>query len=396
MTDPFSEEEGNRDMAMPSSYKKAKDLADTAAQAKQADATEQLLRALKNKQQLSPSQGMAAALLATIPTIGGYLIGKSVGSPDIPEGTRFDNMSYKDFSSAYAGGGGIGGAMGAKLGGEISQGYENRIYEQQKADDDVLMELYKFKSKEADRLQQTAADLEKAGLAAQEKRDYLPIQEAAELERQKKLYKFQAENKPEDPAIEIRRQELELRKKRFEALSKGQIPSKLPVEAWRRISAAESLPTEQERLRTLYQKAAAKVPPGFTGSFYRKLLGVMPANDQQEFLATLDGVAMQLNKALDPSPAEGGRLAQKQKLIAAIENGNFTNALDSDLKASRAAALASLRPHTLASNKNQEAVDLYNQYTSEWGDILSGSEDVSDLKKLKDEAAAIRKQLGME
>jgi len=79
---------------------------------------------------MTPSQGIASALLAAIPTLGGYLIGKSVGAPKIPEGTYFKGMGYDDFSKLNsASGGNSGGLAGYAVGQENQKEYAKSILE---------------------------------------------------------------------------------------------------------------------------------------------------------------------------------------------------------------------------------------------------------------------------
>ena len=50
------------------------------------DAMGYLTQALRSQREVSATQGIAAALLAAIPTFGGYLLGNSVGQSKIPAG----------------------------------------------------------------------------------------------------------------------------------------------------------------------------------------------------------------------------------------------------------------------------------------------------------------------
>ncbi|OQB10428.1 MAG: hypothetical protein BWY21_00349 [Parcubacteria group bacterium ADurb.Bin216] len=100
-----------------------------------------LQEALKSSAEVTPTQGIAAALLAAIPTFGGYLIGKNVGSPDLPEGyfeaggTRaaigLDKLqtggAYGGLAGAQVG---LGSADSYLKGLEADQAQANKIYNQ--------------------------------------------------------------------------------------------------------------------------------------------------------------------------------------------------------------------------------------------------------------------------
>lgn len=90
----------------------------------QDNAIKYLQQSLQSVDEISPTQGIAAALLAAIPTIGGYLIGKRVGEPDIPEGTF--GMSMKDLAT-YDTGADAGVLSGAQTGEDSALGYLTNI-----------------------------------------------------------------------------------------------------------------------------------------------------------------------------------------------------------------------------------------------------------------------------
>lgn len=110
---------------------------------------------------MSPSQGIASALLAAIPTLGGYLIGKSVGAPKIPEGTYFKGMGFEDFSKINsASGGNSGGLAGYAVGQENQKEYAKSILEDPK----ILAAQAGIEAKRGESLQNDQSQLVQAGL----------------------------------------------------------------------------------------------------------------------------------------------------------------------------------------------------------------------------------------
>jgi hypothetical protein len=148
-----------------------------------------MLRESMNKQaEVSPSQGMAAALLAAIPTLGGYLIGNSVGRPNIPAGiTGFDATKYQ--TGGYA-----GGLAGAKIGMEASGGYLGALDADQAQKNDVYQKMAQIQANRAVRLGNKEDAVALSGM-----------QNQAQDARQEDSQKFQRENIGLEEASAIRR-----------------------------------------------------------------------------------------------------------------------------------------------------------------------------------------------
>jgi hypothetical protein len=133
---------------------------------------------------MTPSQGWASALLAAIPTLGGYLIGKSVGAPKIPEGTYFKDMGFDDFSKINsASGGASGGLAGLAVGQQNQKDYAQSILEDPKIlAAQAQNEMYKSKDLLND---QNALLQAQFGNEAADKRMDSEFEQRKELERLK-------------------------------------------------------------------------------------------------------------------------------------------------------------------------------------------------------------------
>ena len=145
------------------------------------NAMEKLQMALQKQADISPSQGLAAALLAAIPTLGGYMIGSAVGKPDLPDGLYAKGMSPEAFNSQFAGGGAVGGLQGAKIGQEASTDYLTALDAAQAAKSPVYEKMAAIEQKRADELGQQASQMDAAGLDLQAKESFLPLQQAKEI-----------------------------------------------------------------------------------------------------------------------------------------------------------------------------------------------------------------------
>lgn len=129
-----------------------------------------LRQSLNKSQDLTPSQGIAAAILAAVPTFGGYLIGQRVGRPTIDPslyGTKGIEDSVKGL------GGAAGGAIGAQTGAAIADDYLKGLKVDNSA---IYQKMADAESKKAERLGTEANTVTNAGLAAQNQRDLLPLQ----------------------------------------------------------------------------------------------------------------------------------------------------------------------------------------------------------------------------
>jgi hypothetical protein len=123
-------------------------------------------------------------LLAAIPTLGGYLIGKSVGAPKLPEGVYFKGMGVDEFGKiAGASGGASGGLAGMQVGLENQEKYKNSILEDPKIlAAQAQNEMYRSKDLTND---QNALIQAQLGNEAAEKRMNSEFAQRRELERLK-------------------------------------------------------------------------------------------------------------------------------------------------------------------------------------------------------------------
>jgi hypothetical protein len=150
--------------------------------AKQAVAEESAMNYLRNalnkSPEVTPQQGIAAALLASIPTLGGYMIGNAVGRVKTPEGVYFKNP---DTLNQYQTGGAAGGAMGAQLGGESSMGYLKSLEAQQAQRNKINEEMAQEESKRAYALGQEANQASMYAAKQQANKEMIPLEEASRI-----------------------------------------------------------------------------------------------------------------------------------------------------------------------------------------------------------------------
>jgi hypothetical protein len=139
-------------------------------------------------------------------------------------------------------------------------------------------------------------------------------------------------------------------------------------------AAADSLPILQERVKSLYKRAAEQIGPGFLEAYARNGIAAFPANIQNEFKSTLNSMAMEMNKAVDPTPSDAGRNAQLALLEGAVSSGSFLDLLDYKVKSARKASLLDLQPYTLGENANTQAKLIYDNYKNKWAADLAGLE----------------------
>lgn len=148
---------------VPDLYRTQIDLLKTTQEQQHKNAIEDLHKALQAQDTISPTQGLAAALLAAIPTFGGYLMGKSVGSPTIPKGVYGVNLAN------HPTGGSAGLEMGAQVGGKVSQGYLKSLDDtpEEKA---ILLKEAEWNERQSNSQQSEINQLTNAGLRSQEAR----------------------------------------------------------------------------------------------------------------------------------------------------------------------------------------------------------------------------------
>lgn len=174
-------------------------------QTKAQDNAMQLLARSLATPQISTGQKIAASLLGAIPTLGGYLIGRSIGRPDIPEGTFFKGTSPAEFSKMFSVGPGFAGAQGAEVGQKAVESYFDDINKSYTETRPVLTAMAGIESKRADDLGDKAFKLEEQQMENEEWQRRLPLQaqnqimvnEAiadATLERQKEFHDHQIAN----------------------------------------------------------------------------------------------------------------------------------------------------------------------------------------------------------
>lgn len=384
------------------------------------EAMQSLRTALNQSPEISPTQGIAAALLAAIPTFGGYMIGKSVGDPNIPEG-----VTGMDFSK-YQTGGYAGGLMGAEVGQRAAGGYLKELDADAKAANEVKLKQALVQQQRATQMRGMAGNTVSAGLAAQENRALMPLEEEQRMreiraqgnenirvnaahEAARDKYRDNEEMfLPEAQANSFGRPDLankliskgeyktvvdsaaEMRRREQQDLrAAGGIPPTPSGKVQEKLGAADNVLQTQGRIRELYDSAAAQIGPGFAQSFIRSGVAALPANIQQEFISTIDALAMELNKAVDPTPSDAGRLAQRTKLMGALENGDFLNLLDYDAKTVRMGALRGVKPYVVGGN--QIAKKIYDAYLEDWG--MTGAELESDPISIQPSKADLMRRL---
>jgi len=149
--------------------------------------------ALNNQAEVSPAQGIAAALLASLPALGGYMIGKSVGKPRIPEGTYFPGLKPDEFNKEFGSSGAMaGGAQGAAIGAAATDDYFTRMQDAVNRSIPIKKDIAGLEAQEANRLgteankaRESSLDLEAQAardIANQNfQKELIPIREASEV-----------------------------------------------------------------------------------------------------------------------------------------------------------------------------------------------------------------------
>lgn len=140
-------------------YSTRADLLKSYADAASNDAIENLKRALNNKPTVTPKQGALAALLSIVPTVGGAIIGKTVGNAKMPAGTFGAKLEDTGM--------GAGGLIGLKAGMKASGDYLSSL-DDTTEEDNILMRLAEYQNRRAGNLYQQANQTELAGLKSKE------------------------------------------------------------------------------------------------------------------------------------------------------------------------------------------------------------------------------------
>lgn len=137
-----------------------------------------LQKSLTKSRELTPEQGIAAALLAAVPSLGGYLIGKGVGSAEVPDGLY-------NVGKLAPTGASIGGQMGTAIGMNSAKNFVDTTNARNLLDDknqaDVYQKMSAMEQQRAARLEQQAATATNAGLALDAKVAMMPLEEASQM-----------------------------------------------------------------------------------------------------------------------------------------------------------------------------------------------------------------------
>jgi len=140
----------------------------------EANALQYLHQALNSSQEISPQQGIAAAILAAVPTLGGYLMGKSMGKTEVPEGLY--NVGKLAPTGGFAGGlSGLDAGIGA------ANGYLKGIEADDARKGGLLEKMSVIEKQKADRLAQEANSAINAGLNVQSEVAMLPLKEESQI-----------------------------------------------------------------------------------------------------------------------------------------------------------------------------------------------------------------------
>lgn len=191
-------------MMLSTDLAKAEDLADQ-------NAMRLLMESINKQAEVSPEQMLATALLNIIPTAGGYLIGKSVGEPDLPPG-YFEAGGTRAALGKGVYGAEAGALMGLEGGSNAAQGYLKALEGDQEQKNKAFGAMAAIETRRAERLGQQSNQYQRDAVNAQRELDTLPIREASQMrlqdnsakntmERQLELDKLRDERERMDPAV---------------------------------------------------------------------------------------------------------------------------------------------------------------------------------------------------
>lgn len=169
---------------VPAAYRSNIALLEQSQQESENKALELLQRSMKTSADVSPGQGIAAALLAAIPTIGGYMIGKSVGRPELPAGYFEAGGTRAALGDTSGIGGAAGGLAGSVVGLKSAGGYLKGLEADQAQANKSLVAQAGIYTNKAERAQARADQLTAAGLAQQAEIDQIPLREASQMRLQ--------------------------------------------------------------------------------------------------------------------------------------------------------------------------------------------------------------------
>lgn len=369
------------------------------------NAMDYLRQSLNKSAEVTPTQGFAAALLAAIPTLGGYMIGKSVGEPELPPG-YFEAGGTRAAAGLdkYQTGANAGGLAGVQIGGKSAGIFLEGLDANQAQANDAYSKMAQVESQKAGRLESQLGSLENQQIAREDNQAF-----------QQQMYGQRLQDRPPvSGGSDIMKYGTDEQKAAYLAERAGVdaegnvidkpftkdrvlVPSNKDIE---KASSADALPALQQRVRGLYEQAIKQVGPGFAQAYIRQGMKAFPANIQQEFTSTLQSMAMEMNRVLDPTPSDAGMRAQLSLLEGSIANGSFPNLLDFKVKSARQAALAGLEPFTLGENANPQAKLMYEMYKNKWGlgeqePVGGGSPTANRKAELQAAIAAEKAKLGV-
>lgn len=190
--DPQDELEG----FLTGGFQRQHELLQSEADIHEENAMAYLQKTLRAQPEISPSQGIASALLAAIPTFGGYLLGKGIGAPKIDP-----NMPVGSFAeySKIAGGSGanVGGMQGAKIGADAATGYYDELRSNQEQANKAYQSMASSELRRSADAQAKDASVVQSGLNRQ------AMLEAEQLRRQSTIdaENREADRKRIDPAV---------------------------------------------------------------------------------------------------------------------------------------------------------------------------------------------------
>jgi hypothetical protein len=171
-SDPFSQGRGATGDIL-AGYSSRADLLNSQAEMQRNDAMELMQRALTNAPQVTAQQGIAAALLAAIPTLGGALIGKAVGSNKIPQG-MYGIKGLEPLGMS------AGGAMGAEIGNKASQDFLTRL-DRTKETTPIMLAQARLLNDQAQQTASQANQVENARLNAETDMNMIPLREQSQM-----------------------------------------------------------------------------------------------------------------------------------------------------------------------------------------------------------------------
>lgn len=203
--------DSEQQFGMPNQYRSAGQLLASQADIHNNRAMDLLKESLKTQAEVSPSQALAAGILALVPTLGGYMAGKMVGSPKLSPHLR---MSVDDL--ATYGTGGAQGAMaalpiGTKAANDYLGSFQTNLDKQNK----TRTEMAALESKQASPYESAqAANIENAAqnISADQRQEQSfqnqllanAAQQSTSFENQKKLEELRRQREdltPEQAAI---------------------------------------------------------------------------------------------------------------------------------------------------------------------------------------------------